>query len=99
MKRKDTWQRLTEDEILRIATVYKGAPAGLVEVIRDVDQRLYEKNHSRYCVDGVHPNGTIQGDGEGAPFQIFDTHEQTYVPGIYGTRADAETVIRLFAQQ
>lgn len=44
----------------------------------------------RYCVDGEAEDGTLQGDGQGAPFRIFDIEAQDHLPGVYADRATPE---------
>lgn len=50
----------------------------------------------RYCVDGHEFNNVdseMAGDGQFAPFRVFDTKAQDYLPGTYATRVDAERAI------
>ena len=50
--------------------------------------------HRRLCVDGTHPDGTLQGDGEDAPFYVFDIAAQDWPAGPFDTRAMAEEAMR-----
>lgn len=52
-------------------------------------------NQDRYAVDGAvrpdDPDGPeFQGDGQFAPFVIFDIEAQENLPGHFATRAEAE---------
>ena len=53
----------------------------------------YDAQPIRYVVDGTSEDGTFQGDGENAPFVIFDVNEQTNWPGEYVTREKAEEAL------
>lgn len=44
-------------------------------------------------VDGTFIDGTFQGDGEDAPFVVFDIDAQQNLPGIYETREEAEIAL------
>lgn len=49
----------------------------------------------KYCVDGYEFDdleSNQAGDGEFAPFQIFDITGQKYLLGTFSTRADAERI-------
>lgn len=51
----------------------------------------------RYAIEGATRTGTLDGDGERAPFYIFDIEEQDWLNTAYATRDDAEdalTVLR-----
>lgn len=46
----------------------------------------------KYVVDGHehdHPDSSLAGDGQYAPFYIFDTDAQDYVGGPFTSRAEA----------
>lgn len=80
-------------------------PEDLAELADDYWARIEDENFSieecavlpanRYCVDGVAGDDTYQGDGQGAPFRIFDIEAQRNLPGDYLTRGDAESVLAL----
>lgn len=44
-------------------------------------------------VDGTAEDGTYQGDGEHAPFVIFNITQQTNLDGYYQTRQEAEQAL------
>jgi hypothetical protein len=56
----------------------------------------------RYFVDGLeydHPDAMFAGDGQFAPFVIFDADAQDNLPGEYATRAEAEAaLLKLLAE-
>ena len=46
-----------------------------------------------FCVDGHEyddPESNMLGDGQWAPFRVFDINAQGYLPGEYNTRQEAE---------
>lgn len=45
------------------------------------------------CVDGTAEDGTYQGDGESAPFVVFDIEAQCNLPGEYDTREAANLAL------
>lgn len=47
----------------------------------------------RFCVDGTTEDGTLQGDGERAPFFVFSPPLQRNVAGPYPTRQIAEVAV------
>lgn len=50
----------------------------------------------RYCIDGLEfddPDAAFTGDGQFAPFVIFDIFEQMNLPGEFATRAEAEAAL------
>lgn len=102
--RRQIWESLTDAEIIGVMenatnTQFNNLSPADRDLMRSVVLKtqlaLYRKNTSPYAVDGLHTDGTMQGDGESPPFQIFDIHKQAYVPGQYKTREDAETVMRM----
>lgn len=68
---------------------------GIIEA-RAILERI-EGQKPRYCVDGLtHADpdtAEYQGDGEFAPFVIFDIQAQRNLPGEYATRAEAEVAL------
>lgn len=51
----------------------------------------------RYVVDGhefENPESDLLGDGQFPPFRILDIEAQDYLPGVYNTRAEAETAMQ-----
>lgn len=46
----------------------------------------------RYVVDGTHEDGNFSGDGESAPFVVFDKTNQTWLPPRYYSRESAQIV-------
>ncbi|WP_425902475.1 hypothetical protein [Agrobacterium radiobacter] len=51
---------------------------------------------TKFCVDGhefENEESALAGDGEFAPFRIFDIENQDYLPGTYPTREEAENNI------
>lgn len=53
----------------------------------------------KYCVDGhefPEEESNLAGDGEFAPFRIFDIEAQDYLPGTYETRGGAENALSIF---
>lgn len=68
---------------------------GIIEA-RAILERI-EGQKPRYCVDGLtHADPDTAGywgDGEFAPFVIFDIQAQRNLPGEYATRAEAEAAL------
>lgn len=54
----------------------------------------------KLCVDGhefADRESNLTGDGKFAPFRIFDTDAQDYLPGEYPTRAAAENALAAYS--
>lgn len=74
------------------------SPADTIEAARAILARIDgNPNGVRYCVDGLtHADpdtAEYQGDGQFAPFVIFDIQEQRNLPGEYETREAAEAAL------
>lgn len=48
-----------------------------------------------YTVDGIAEDGSMQGDGERGPFEIFDTLRQEYISGKFPSRELAQAIADL----
>ena len=83
----DTWWLTGVGHFVQGSGFTKKEAEEIIDALNSAD--TVSSMGTRYTVDGTAPDGTLQGDGEMAPFRVFDVLRQRHLMLVHSTREEA----------
>jgi hypothetical protein len=79
--------------LLALLTSQSPSAGPASEKVEACDRSAYNKRGELLVIDGTAEDGTYQGDGENAPFVVFNVERQTNVAGTFSSLDQARAAL------